>query len=82
MIPARTRLNERAQRNWGDRHNEVLTRDFKQTVVIEHDQRWVCIIKINGVEVARSVEHRNKKAADEEASLCALGWMNENSLRG
>lgn len=81
MAAARQRLNERAQKYWGDKHKRMLTRDFEQTVAIENDQRWVCVIRINGEVVGRSVEHTNQRAANEEASLRALGWMNENGLR-
>jgi Double-stranded RNA binding motif len=81
MAAARTRLNERAQKYWGEKHKKMLTRDFEQTVTTPDDQRWVCTIKIEGVVVATSVEHRNQKDANEEASLRALGWMSENGYR-
>jgi hypothetical protein len=81
MTSARQRLNERAQKYWGDKHKKMLTKDFEQTVAIENDQRWVCNIKINGALVARSVEHTNQGRANEEASLHALGWMDENGWR-
>jgi hypothetical protein len=77
-MAARGRLNERAQKHWGETHKTMLKREFEQTVAIVNDQRWVCSIKIDGVVVARSVEHRNQKDANEEASMQALGWMNEN----
>jgi hypothetical protein len=77
-MAARARLNERAKKYWGEKCKTMLKKDFEQTVTIVNDQRWVCSIKIDGVVVARSVEHRNQRDANEEASMQALGWMNEN----
>jgi hypothetical protein len=81
MAAARQRLNERAQKYWGEKHKNMVTKEFEQTVAIAHDQRWVCTIKIDGALAGKSGEHRNQTDANEEASLRALGWMNEKGYR-
>lgn len=78
---SRKLLNERAQKYWGEKQKTMLTRHYDQTVKIENAQRWVCKIKICGAVIATSTEYTNQKDALEEASLRALGWMDDNDYR-
>jgi len=76
---ARQLLNERAMKRWHQQKASMLTYEYIMTRKIADDQRWVCVIRVDGEVVSTSAEeHTNQLNAREDASSIALTWMDQN----